>query len=259
MRYSLRDPAWLAAVTRRAWSPLALAPDLWLDASDASTITDAGGGAVSQWRDKSGFGRHMSQATALRRPTTGTRTQNGLNVIDFVRVLEQWLDGGDILDVGTGSLTIATVFKLDDSLDSAVVGKSSNLTTAGNWGIVRAPVLASPSLLMGIGTGLSGVGRITIAGYTSTAARTMIQRVTRAGGASSNILSVGASAAFATVNYTDTGANHNTAVPFRIGEYGGSGLFLDGLVAEVIIWLRAISGGERDLVSSYLSTKWGTA
>ena len=69
--------------------------ELWLDAGDASTITETGG-AVSQWDDKSGNAHHVSQATAGAEPTTGTRTQNGRNVLDF--------DGGDSL---VGSLTLA--------------------------------------------------------------------------------------------------------------------------------------------------------
>lgn len=53
----------------------------WYDASDTATITDAGGGAVSAWADKSGNSYTLTEAT--NRPTTGTRTINGLNTIDF--------------------------------------------------------------------------------------------------------------------------------------------------------------------------------
>lgn len=40
---------------------------LWFDASDASTITVSTG--VSEWRDKSGNARHLSQATGANQPT----------------------------------------------------------------------------------------------------------------------------------------------------------------------------------------------
>lgn len=55
----------------------------WHDASDTATITDAGGGAVSAWADKSGNSRTFTQPTSARRPTTGVTTLNGLNVLDF--------------------------------------------------------------------------------------------------------------------------------------------------------------------------------
>ena len=53
----------------------------WWDAADASTITDAGAGAVSAWADKSGLGHTLTEGT--NRPITGTRTINGRNVLDF--------------------------------------------------------------------------------------------------------------------------------------------------------------------------------
>lgn len=65
------------------FSPLDLSPQAWYDASDTDTITDAGSGAVSQWDDKSGNAEHLTQGTGSNRPTTGTRTQNSLNVLDF--------------------------------------------------------------------------------------------------------------------------------------------------------------------------------
>lgn len=41
----------------------------WYDASDAATLTIDGSNLVSQWSDKSGNGRHVTQATAASRPT----------------------------------------------------------------------------------------------------------------------------------------------------------------------------------------------
>jgi hypothetical protein len=55
---------------------------LWLDASDAATITSSGG-LVSTWADKSGGGNNANQATGTKQPTTGSTTQNGKNVLAF--------------------------------------------------------------------------------------------------------------------------------------------------------------------------------
>lgn len=66
-----------------AWSPDDEASlEIWLDASDAATVTDAGSGKVSLLADKAGS-TDFAQTDAAQRPTTGTRTQNSLNVIDF--------------------------------------------------------------------------------------------------------------------------------------------------------------------------------
>jgi len=64
---------------------------LWLDASDASTLYDAtsGGslvaadGGVARWEDKSGNGRHATQGTSGSRPTRKTAIQNSLDVLRF--------------------------------------------------------------------------------------------------------------------------------------------------------------------------------
>lgn len=56
---------------------------LWLDASDASSITLDGSSNVSQWSDKSGNARHVTQATVMNRPKPSTATLNGLTAIKF--------------------------------------------------------------------------------------------------------------------------------------------------------------------------------
>lgn len=96
----------------------------WYDFSDTATITDAGGGAVSQVTDKSGTGRTIKQATGGARPTTGTRTINSLNVLDF--------DAGDHLladnfDVNLHTTKAATLFIVHACDD--VVGIGGGLLT----------------------------------------------------------------------------------------------------------------------------------
>jgi hypothetical protein len=76
------------------WTPEDIATAAWYDAFDSDTITESGG-AVSQWDDKSGNGRHLTQGTGTKQPTTNSRTINSLNCIDF--------DGGDkvVCDLAT--------------------------------------------------------------------------------------------------------------------------------------------------------------
>lgn len=52
------------------WTPTQIPTALWLDAADASTIT-LNNLTVSQWNDKSGNARHVSQATAANQPVWG--------------------------------------------------------------------------------------------------------------------------------------------------------------------------------------------
>lgn len=106
----------------------------WYDASDIATITDAGAGAVSQWNDKSGNGFHVSQGTALFRPTTGTRTQNGRNLIDF--------DGtNDSLSRAIADTTSYLANKNAATILCAMLFEAGNYLTAYTTASGSAPLL----------------------------------------------------------------------------------------------------------------------
>lgn len=85
----------IIASSKASFSPLSL-PNLkaWYDAADTATIT--GGSAVSQWNDKSPNGYNLTQSTSTKKPSSGTRTLNSKNVIDF--------DGtNDVMQAATAS------------------------------------------------------------------------------------------------------------------------------------------------------------
>jgi hypothetical protein len=68
-----------AQLQRRLWTPNTVRPRLWFDAGDIATISNATG--VSEWRDKSGMGLHLSQSVAADQPLYVANGQNGLSVI----------------------------------------------------------------------------------------------------------------------------------------------------------------------------------
>lgn len=70
-----------ARLQQRLWTPSLLRPALWLDAADSSTITTATG--VSEWRDKSGNGRHFTQSVAASQPAYNPNGINGLGSISY--------------------------------------------------------------------------------------------------------------------------------------------------------------------------------
>jgi hypothetical protein len=70
-----------AQLQQRLWTPDLLRPALWLDAADASTVSVATG--VSEWRDKSGNGRHFTQTTTANQPAYNRNGINGLGSISF--------------------------------------------------------------------------------------------------------------------------------------------------------------------------------
>ena len=59
-----------------AWTPASVSTDFWFDASNAASIT-ASSGAVSQWNDLSGNGRHATQSSGSFKFTDTASAQNG--------------------------------------------------------------------------------------------------------------------------------------------------------------------------------------
>lgn len=90
---------WAGTVT--AFTPAAISGlVLWLDASNAGTITVDGADNVGQWSDGSGAGRHLTQADTLRKPKY---IANVFGSLPAVRT-----DGGD--DIMETATTAASEF-----------------------------------------------------------------------------------------------------------------------------------------------------
>jgi hypothetical protein len=69
-------------LTSNIWTPKNIKTELWLDASDITTIT-LNLGNVSEWRDKSGNNRNAIQTNSTNRPLFVNSSLNGLSGIIF--------------------------------------------------------------------------------------------------------------------------------------------------------------------------------
>ncbi len=102
-----------AALQRRLWTPAVLRPDAWFDASDLSTITATTNG-ITQWSDKSGNGRHKTDAGYGCRADLTVDPDSGNTVasfVDQVRSNSTRIDDyrGDILEM-SADLSIRTAY-----------------------------------------------------------------------------------------------------------------------------------------------------
>ena len=131
------DPYRFAAVP---WTPAEITTELWLDAADASTITESGG-AVSQWDDKSGNGRDVSQATAAARPQYALAGLNGRNVVTFngsnsIETASGFVMADLVVTVAKRSKTDEPVAETDllvSSFDRGLWGDFSGFTTHSSY------------------------------------------------------------------------------------------------------------------------------
>ena len=74
--------SWRITPSFTQWSPSLITTSLWLDASDANTVSTVSNN-VSQWNDKSGNGRNATQPTAGARPAYTANALNGKAVVAF--------------------------------------------------------------------------------------------------------------------------------------------------------------------------------
>jgi hypothetical protein len=257
---------------------------LWLDASDATTLYDAtsGGslvaadGGVARWEDKSGNARHATQGTSGSRPLRKASVQGGKDVLRF--------DGSnDSLSIASSTAT----FKLLHSADSTVflVFKSGTTANPGQAGYVVLATGNGSSSQIGFelatidsdpSTANDAVSVFTVRGSSGTwpvytfennyfASNTfgLISLVSKpADATASNRVALRKNGGNLSTNNAPSGVQTvntgNASNDLAIGAYGGQASgFLNGDIAEIIVYDSALSDANREAVENYLLAKWG--
>ena len=251
----------LGAWNSIGFSPLNLIPSLWLDASDASSITLSGNEVVS-WSDKSGNGLGCSQATSANRPITASAAQNSLNTIRFV--------ASDYLS-SSGNLDLTTAYTI------FIVAK--NRIRKDYNGLIRIGALALPNnnisdLEIYWQAGSSNSGNIVTVGN-----RGINFKGDQTGNAPPGVNNyyihsaqvTGSNLATRYMNGSVQTSNQTfgtgfvvplSANPYHVGiGYPASGnaaaATLDGDICEIVALHYIASTDERQRMEGYLAHKWG--
>jgi hypothetical protein len=231
-----------------AFSPLDLSPVLWLDASDTSTITEVGG-AVSQWDDKSGNGNNVTQGTAAAQPTTGTRTLNSLNVLDFDG--NDSLNAGNKFDVLTGGLTIMVVAAFDNASGNGGLVSKNITTNNGDYGLIRQGSNDKMTALLR-GNSASLAEQSTV--FSSTSATIHGYRLRRD---TTDGLQLWQNGAFVASQNTSGTTSFTSSNDFFVGVGAATNLnMLDGFIAEIVVVQSGITDTEMADLDEYLRNKW---
>ena len=243
------------------FNPLDLAPALWLDADDLSTITSSSGN-VSQWNDKSGNGYHVSQSSGTAQPKTGTITRNGRNVIDFDGTADYLIRETDTaIGRNVTGVTVYIVARHDSQTDnSTAIATASGTSTASNRFFIyltgsspSATMTAqgrtldsdSPQSVITTAGSLADVWttQVVIYDYADTAlyqyvngtldgSNTAFQTATTSSNTDSLRLTIGINHALATVS------------------------LMNGQIAEILVYHSAHSATTRTSVYQYFKQKW---
>lgn len=222
----------------------------WLDAADTSTITSSGG-AVSSVRNKANSQIPFIQASGGNQPATGSSTIAGNNVITFDGT-NDYLTADSIATFFTGTDVPCSFFVVFKPTSSVAIGTP--------WALGR--VFSTNALFIhdnGTTNGLRVLRRDT-SSNTATATTTIVANGTTA--ISSGIFTGTSLNAFLNgASYYDSTFDVGALVldRFTVGARSSGGSvnsYLQGDIAELIMYRRQISASENTSIVKYLGNKW---
>lgn len=227
----------------------------WWDFSDASRLATAtnGTGAVSNGSqiaycaDRSGNGRHITQATANNRPTWSSTGLNSLGAASFNGTTTALSTAAAML-AGDTSFTFGFVF----TRAATATGFLASVGTNNSALMVRDAYSSAAGSNLGSGTGnnypflsnsqVTGTGVVGMAYSTGNGAYRNHAQQFRNG----------------TTVMTSTNGVGPSTVPTSTLVVGYTPfVYHSGLIAEMVVYSRVLSAAELTSLSRYLGAKWG--
>lgn len=214
-----------------AWTPALLAPTLWLDAADASTIT-LNGSTVSQWSDKSGNNRNATQTVGADQPEYRIAGLNGKNTI---RANGDWLNVA-AFGTTTYTWTIVTTARIAN-VNATVFGANSLSSTL-------CPIASS-------GSTSTELLRVNNVGNPAGAAQLFNGETTQSVATRNDIYLKFAADAIYTV--ADIPVIDST-ITLGLGPFG---FIYPGDIGEIVVSPPGLTVANRQKLEGYLAHKWG--
>lgn len=216
----------------------------WWDASVASSITSAAG-RVTQWNDLSGSGYHLTAATTAR-PTTGSNTMNGNNVLTFDGVANELTKSSAVTPAVNTGTWIAVAKPTATTGYERLVAFEATGQDFDDPAAIAAIIRDGSNLAYNSFYNGGGVGTVAV-----TNAAHVIE--TQRNGDTFSCWRDGTAGTGA----TGLGTTVFGFTFINIGSNFGNN-FWTGDIAEVLWYSTAISTANRQSIESYLKTKWGT-
>lgn len=215
---------------------------LWLDAADASTITQSAG-VVSQWNDKSVNGNNAT-ASGTQQPATGVNTLNGNNVLTYDGVNDfMALPSGLYTPLGNEDNTVFVVLATLSSTANQRFFYSRDATVYGGWldfGGGAKSIKFDFNTSDGVGNHITPDTNAHIVGFRRTGSSMMIFYDGPRG------------SSLAPSNISLTALNLGRTGPDTPRDW------FNGYMGEVIVYGRSLTTAEINQVTAYLTAKWGT-
>jgi len=224
------------------WDPSLITTALWLDASDASTITESGG-AVSQWGDKSGNSRHLTQATPANQPSYSLGGLNGLNALSFDGAASFLANAAIGLPIGGSARSMFVVYKpLRTTSVNGLAGQGPLSLTFAAWFTLQFRSTLGDPYFAGFSADVGG-------GPSTITTTPKIAEIVYNGTAGT---------LFGTGNQynTETRALNTLGDSFVVGSNPVGGEFANALIGEIVFLSFAATTDVRQKLEGYLAHKW---
>jgi hypothetical protein len=248
------------------FSPLSLAPVMWLDASDSARLFDAvsGGsvvaadGVIRRWEDKSGYANHATRRDDSFLPTRRVAVQNGRDIVRFAS--DDWRAGMSTpLDHRIDNVEIYAVY--------ARTGRPTGNNADGLSAIIGGNALGGAGSRWNLLPGASTLQNVAVQCRSNSAAQTVTVsdsdngtdfRLLRLRGSSSTLAGAKNNASLTSAALTLTPAT--TAGTFRIGCGFNVDAFSNysfiGDICEIFIFSSHLSSGDETRLLNYTNNKW---
>ena len=236
---------------------------LWIKADAITGLNN--GDKVSSWLDSSGSGNTAINATVANQPTYLTNGLNGLPVVHFNDAANgaagtanagQWLNSPAPVNANSSNnFTAIVVFRAKPTTPSTTITNDTVLQAMGSNGRSIVFVDNFPPGSGGRLTLQSFPGSLTLQGAGQYITNTwVVANVIQ--DATDNRLSLfnnGQLVAGRTLAGSESPANNND---WRIGDHKNASRGLNGDIAEVLLYNRAITSSERAAIEGYLTAKY---
>ncbi len=199
---------------------------IWHDGADAATVTVDGSNRVSQWDDKSGNGRHVTNADPSNQPLYESSVLNGRNALSF--------DGSRILTVeGISIPQPCTAFAAFKPVEPCTQTRHIFGRIAGGWSVghfsqfPRYSAGGPPKISTTKAINIDAVNLITVVFDNLNTFMNLNTFQAASGSAGANSLS-----------------------------RNDVGQFFNGYIAELLCYSRVLTTEEVQQVEAYLISKW---
>jgi hypothetical protein len=229
------------------WTPYDQTVTAWYDASDATTLTEAGG-AVSQWSDKSGNDLHLVQNDSNKQPVSGGTPIDGKNAINFDGSNDSLTTSSNPFGATINDAFVIAVHRID----SVSQGTFFTLSGASNSRWQAHAPWSDGNVYFDMG-GNGGSSRVSSSYGVSAGDSVLVSFYGSTTDSVQQILKNGTLLAG-----DSSGHSVSTAGNIHVGSDGSSNA-QDSSIGEFLVINGTVNAEDRQRLEGYLAHKWGLA